>query len=96
MNVSALTEEEPHSDDDGFVLVDDNGNVLEAEEEQSCWMAVQYGADVVEDTSGWYAEEFAKAVQDGRWVQIEKCGHNVHTQNTPGFLEALRPFLADL
>lgn len=42
------------------------------------------------------AEEFANALPQGRWVEIERCGHNVHTQNTPGFLDAVRPFLEAL
>jgi hypothetical protein len=27
---------------------------------------------------------------------VPDCGHNVHTQNTPGFLEVLTPFLDDV
>jgi len=42
------------------------------------------------------AQAFADALPQGRWVEVERCGHNVQTQNTPGFLEAIRPFLADL
>jgi len=42
------------------------------------------------------AERFAKALPAGRLVTVPKCGHNVHTQNTPGFLEVLRPFLDEV
>jgi len=39
------------------------------------------------------AERFAAALPDGRLVTVPDCGHNVHSQNTPGFLEAVLPFL---
>jgi pimeloyl-ACP methyl ester carboxylesterase len=39
------------------------------------------------------AEAFAAALPQGRLVEVERCGHNVHSQNTPGFLAAVRPFL---
>jgi len=39
------------------------------------------------------AEKFVSVLRDGRLVTIPDCGHNVHTQNTPGFLAAVRPFL---
>jgi pimeloyl-ACP methyl ester carboxylesterase len=39
------------------------------------------------------AERFAAALPHGRLVTVPKCGHNVHSQNTPGFLEAVTPFL---
>jgi pimeloyl-ACP methyl ester carboxylesterase len=39
------------------------------------------------------AQAFVQALPQGRFVEVPKCGHNVHTQNTPGFLDALRPFL---
>lgn len=42
------------------------------------------------------AERFAAALPQGRLVTVANCGHNVHTQNTPGFLEAAEPFLAAL
>lgn len=42
------------------------------------------------------AERFVAALTRGRLVTVPTCGHNVHTQNTPGFLEAAEPFLAAL
>jgi pimeloyl-ACP methyl ester carboxylesterase len=39
------------------------------------------------------AQAFVDALPQGRFAEVPKCGHNVHTQNTPGFLDALRPFL---
>ncbi len=39
------------------------------------------------------AQAFAEALPQGHFAEVAKCGHNVHTQNTPGFLDALRPFL---
>ena len=40
------------------------------------------------------AQAFVAALPQGRFAEVPKCGHNVQTQNTPGFLDALRPFLA--
>jgi pimeloyl-ACP methyl ester carboxylesterase len=42
------------------------------------------------------ADAFANALPQGRWVEVPRCGHNVHSQNTPGFLEAIGPFLKGL
>lgn len=39
------------------------------------------------------AERFANALPNGRWVEVPDCGHNVHSQNTTGFIEAVTPFL---
>ena len=39
------------------------------------------------------AERFACALVQGELQTVAECGHNVHSQNTPGFLECLRPFL---
>ncbi len=41
------------------------------------------------------AIRFAEAVPDSQLVTVPKAGHNVHGQNTPGFLEALVPFITD-
>lgn len=42
------------------------------------------------------AQRFADALPDGRLVTVPNCGHNVHSGNTPGFLEAIGPFLAEV
>lgn len=42
------------------------------------------------------AERFVSALPQGELVTVPKCGHNVHSQNTPGFLEAIAPFLSKL
>jgi pimeloyl-ACP methyl ester carboxylesterase len=42
------------------------------------------------------AERFVEALPDGRMVTVPNVGHNVHGGNTPGFLEAITPFLAAL
>ena len=39
------------------------------------------------------AERFVAALPVGKLVTVPKCGHNVHSQNTPGFLEVVVPFL---
>lgn len=41
------------------------------------------------------AERFVRAVPDGRLVTVPEAGHNVHGQNTPGFLAALTPFITE-
>lgn len=40
------------------------------------------------------AERFAHALPNGSLVTVPDCGHNVHSQNTLGFLEATHEFLA--
>jgi pimeloyl-ACP methyl ester carboxylesterase len=41
------------------------------------------------------AERFAAALPRGRLVTVPDCGHNVHGQNTKGFIAALSDFLQD-
>ena len=40
------------------------------------------------------AKRFVAGLPNARLVEVRDCGHNVHSQNTPGFLEALTPWLA--
>ena len=42
------------------------------------------------------AERFAAALPQGRLVTVPNCGHNVHGQNTLGFIAALGDFLRTL
>lgn len=42
------------------------------------------------------ARRFADAVPNGRLATVANAGHNVHGQNTPGFLAALLPFLHEV
>lgn len=42
------------------------------------------------------ADRFAAALPRGRLVTVPNAGHNVHGQNTNGFLAALAPFLEEL
>lgn len=39
------------------------------------------------------AQRFVEALPHGRLVTVPRCGHNVHTQNTAGFLEVFVPFI---
>jgi pimeloyl-ACP methyl ester carboxylesterase len=32
----------------------------------------------------------------GRWVRVEKAGHNVQGDNPAGLLDAMRPFLKEI
>ena len=38
------------------------------------------------------AHDFAEAMPQGQTVTVPDCGHNVHSQNTSGFLEVVLPF----
>lgn len=42
------------------------------------------------------AERFADALPAGRLVTVPDCGHNVHSGNTPGFLEVVGPFVDEI
>jgi pimeloyl-ACP methyl ester carboxylesterase len=42
------------------------------------------------------AERFVEALPNGRMVTVPHVGHNVHGGNTPGFLDAINPFLSAL
>jgi pimeloyl-ACP methyl ester carboxylesterase len=42
------------------------------------------------------AARFVAALPDGRLETVAHAGHNVHGANTPGFLDAIAPFLAAL
>ncbi|MET0143593.1 MAG: alpha/beta hydrolase [Ilumatobacteraceae bacterium] len=50
-------------------------------------------SDVLEPDA---AERFVAALPAGQLVTVPDVGHNVHGGNTPGFLDAVRPFLAAL
>ena len=39
------------------------------------------------------ATKFASALSAGQLVHVPNCGHNIHSQNTPGFLAAVIPFV---
>ena len=41
-------------------------------------------------------ERLIAALPNARLVTVPNCGHNVHSQNTPGFLAAVTPFLDEL
>ena len=42
------------------------------------------------------AERFVAALPAGRLVTVPKAGHNVHSGNTPGFLDAVVPFIDEM
>src|SRR5579875_73165 len=50
-------------------------------------------SDVISDTQ---AEKFAKALPNGRFVRVEKAGHNVQGDNPAGLLAVLEPFLEEV
>lgn len=39
------------------------------------------------------AERFVDDLPNARLVEVPDCGHNVHSQNTPGFIDAVSDFL---
>ena len=60
-------------------------------------VARAYGVRVdVTNTAPDAAVRFRDALPNGTLVTVAKCGHNVHSQNTLGFIDALDPFLAGL
>ncbi len=42
------------------------------------------------------AERFVAALRHGQLATVDNTGHNVHSGNTPGFLDAVSPFLASI
>ena len=42
------------------------------------------------------AVRFAQALPQGKLVTVSDTGHNVHSGNTAGFLDAIAPFLSQL
>lgn len=61
----------------------------------SCPTLVVRGAlsDVISDEQ---AEKFVRALPNGRFVKVEKAGHNVQGDNPAGLLAVLRPFLEEV
>ena len=41
------------------------------------------------------AQRFVETLPDATLVEVPDCGHNVHSQNTPGFIDAVSDFLAN-
>lgn len=39
------------------------------------------------------AQRFVADLPNADLIEVSDCGHNVHSQNTPGFLQAVTPFL---
>jgi pimeloyl-ACP methyl ester carboxylesterase len=50
-------------------------------------------SDVISDEQ---AEKFVKALSNGRFVRVEKAGHNVQGDNPAGLLAVLQPFLKEI
>ena len=38
-------------------------------------------------------ERFQRMLRNGSLREVANCGHNVHSQNTQGFLDVLDPFV---
>lgn len=49
-------------------------------------------SDILTDAA---AEKFARLLPDGRWVRVEKSGHNVQGDNPRGLLDAMRAFFRE-
>jgi pimeloyl-ACP methyl ester carboxylesterase len=61
----------------------------------TCPILVIRGADS-EILEAEAAERFVAALPNGQLMTVPDAGHNVHSANTRGFLDAIGPFLADL
>ncbi|MBV8774547.1 MAG: alpha/beta hydrolase [Deltaproteobacteria bacterium] len=61
----------------------------------SCPTLIVRGAlsDVLTDDA---ADRFARSLSHGRWVRVEKAGHNVQGDNPRGLLELLLPFMREI
>ena len=57
-----------------------------------CWCAARTSRILTADA----AERFRDALPQGTLTTVPNCGHNVHGQNTKGFIEAVSRFLAAL
>jgi pimeloyl-ACP methyl ester carboxylesterase len=49
-------------------------------------------SDVLSDDA---AEKFARSLPDGRWVRVEKSGHNVQGDNPRALLDAMLAFFSE-
>jgi esterase len=61
----------------------------------SCPTLIVRGAlsDVLTDDA---ADRFARSLPKGRWVRVEKAGHNVQGDNPAGLLDVFLPFLREV
>jgi esterase len=61
----------------------------------SCPALILRGArsDVFSDDN---AENFAKALPNGRWLKVANAGHTIQGDNPRGLLDSLRPFVAEI
>ena len=50
-------------------------------------------SDVLTDDA---ADKFARSLSNGRWVRVEKAGHNVQGDSPAGLLQVLLPFLREI
>ncbi|HXY93820.1 MAG TPA: alpha/beta hydrolase [Acidimicrobiia bacterium] len=77
------------------VPVSDSEMTLAHAKEMTCPVLLVRGgeSDILEPDA---AQRFADTLPDGRLVTVPNTGHNVHSGNTPGFLEAITPFLAEV
>jgi non-heme chloroperoxidase len=50
-------------------------------------------SDVLTDDA---ADRFARSLSNGRWVRVERAGHNIQGDNPAGLLQVLLPFLREI
>lgn len=82
------------SDDAMRSFADDRARLASTASKISCPVLVVRGAlsDVLTDAA---AEKFARSLPNGRWVRIERSGHNVQGDNPRGLLDAMTGFFRD-
>jgi len=75
-------------------FADDRARLASAASKITCPVLVVRGAlsDVLTDAA---AEKFARSLPNGRWVRIERSGHNVQGDNPRGLLDAMTGFFRD-
>ncbi|MDO8432591.1 MAG: alpha/beta hydrolase [Candidatus Binatus sp.] len=73
---------------------DDRARLVSEVSKIKCPTLVVRGAlsDILTDEG---AEKFARSLPDGRWVRIEKSGHNVQGDNPRALLDAMLKFFRD-
>jgi pimeloyl-ACP methyl ester carboxylesterase len=82
------------SDDAMRAFTEDRTKLASEVAKIKCPTLVMRGAlsDVLTDES---ADKFARSLPNGRWLRIEKSGHNVQGDNPRAFLDALHSFFRE-
>jgi esterase len=83
------------TDDSARSFNDDRTRLASEVSRIKCPVLIVRGAlsDVLTDES---ADKFARSLPNGRWVRVDKSGHNVQGDNPRGLLDAMDSFFRDV